>query len=430
MLSLRHNGLVFATALTLLASLLTPLTLPAAASGTCDPAAPTDFGGGSGTSSDPYRVCTLAHLDKVRSNLSKHFLQTADIELNTAANMEPGGSPTEWPGIGIFTGSYDGGGNSINHLFQSPGFGLFSHVQRGEVKNLTVSGKVAFNGGYSGGLVVGFAEDAKLQNITAIGSVSHSGTSGTEKVGGVVGTFTKPQASSVVVFEGITASVDVSSSSNSSGHTGGVVGFVTGTSHTITNLRAVPGIYLDEPVGSVNGTGENTSKSVGGIVGNAFANNPGNRVLYEGLQVTVPVRSNSGNVGGIAGQATRSTLSDSTTLACFVGAPVSSSSTASTKSLVSIGGAVGRAEDSLINSCHVETSIDSLRPSTGGGGGGAERGGNDTGGNGGSGIVILAYPSEYPDITISSGLTYTRDTAGRTGFKVYSFTAGTGTVKF
>jgi hypothetical protein len=64
---------------------------------------------------------------------------------------------------------------------------------------------------------------------------------------------------------------------------------------------------------------------------------------------------------------------------------------------------------------------------TGGGGGG---GWTLNGANGGSGIVILAYPSEYPDLTVGTGLTYTRSTSSRTGFKVYSFTAGTGTVKF
>jgi hypothetical protein len=33
-------------------------------------------------------------------------------------------------------------------------------------------------------------------------------------------------------------------------------------------------------------------------------------------------------------------------------------------------------------------------------------------------------------LTVGTGLTYTRSTSSRTGFKVYQFTAGTGTVKF
>ena len=68
---------------------------------------------------------------------------------------------------------------------------------------------------------------------------------------------------------------------------------------------------------------------------------------------------------------------------------------------------------------------------TGGGGAGS---GNNTasspgrsGGAGGSGIVIIAYPDTYPALTsIGGGLTYTQPT--RSGYRVYQFTAGTGTV--
>jgi len=69
----------------------------------------------------------------------------------------------------------------------------------------------------------------------------------------------------------------------------------------------------------------------------------------------------------------------------------------------------------------------------GGGGGGA---GSDTGGTtanggaGGSGVVIVAYPDTYPNLSISSGLSYTLDTNSRVGYKVYKFTAGTGTISF
>jgi hypothetical protein len=51
------------------------------------------------------------------------------------------------------------------------------------------------------------------------------------------------------------------------------------------------------------------------------------------------------------------------------------------------------------------------------------------GGVGGSGIVILAYPNTYPAPTsISGGLTYSQPT--RSGYRVYQFTAGTGTITF
>ena len=64
-------------------------------------------------------------------------------------------------------------------------------------------------------------------------------------------------------------------------------------------------------------------------------------------------------------------------------------------------------------------------------GGGAGGGANDTGtgvggATGGSGIVVLAYPDNFDPLTIGGGLTYNEPT--RSGYRVYRFTAGTGTV--
>jgi hypothetical protein len=65
-------------------------------------------------------------------------------------------------------------------------------------------------------------------------------------------------------------------------------------------------------------------------------------------------------------------------------------------------------------------------PNTGGGGGGS-RGVGTFGGAGGSGVVIIAYPDTYSAPTvISPGLTYTQPT--RSGYRVYSFTGGTGPI--
>jgi hypothetical protein len=65
---------------------------------------------------------------------------------------------------------------------------------------------------------------------------------------------------------------------------------------------------------------------------------------------------------------------------------------------------------------------------TGGGGGG----GNltaDNNSNGGSGVVIIAYSTAFDPLTsIGAGLTYTVDTSTRSGFRVYTFTAGTDSI--
>jgi hypothetical protein len=67
---------------------------------------------------------------------------------------------------------------------------------------------------------------------------------------------------------------------------------------------------------------------------------------------------------------------------------------------------------------------------TGGGGGGAGVGYNSAGygGAGGSGVVIIAYPDTFKALVVGSGLTYDQPT--RAGYRVYRFTAGTGTVSW
>jgi hypothetical protein len=62
-----------------------------------------------------------------------------------------------------------------------------------------------------------------------------------------------------------------------------------------------------------------------------------------------------------------------------------------------------------------------------GGGGGGSSNGVSNGGSGSSGVLIIAYPSTIPALTIS-GLTYDQPT--RSGYRVYRFTAGSGTITF
>jgi hypothetical protein len=63
---------------------------------------------------------------------------------------------------------------------------------------------------------------------------------------------------------------------------------------------------------------------------------------------------------------------------------------------------------------------------TGNGGGGTR---DNTAGNGGSGIVVIAYSNTLPPITTIPG-TLTYDQPTRSGYRVYRFTAGTGTITF
>lgn len=71
-------------------------------------------------------------------------------------------------------------------------------------------------------------------------------------------------------------------------------------------------------------------------------------------------------------------------------------------------------------------STDAGGTNTGGGGGGNPFG---AGASGGSGVVIMRYTDTFDDpVSIGAGLTYTKTTSG--GYKIFKFTAGTGTVTF
>ena len=62
-----------------------------------------------------------------------------------------------------------------------------------------------------------------------------------------------------------------------------------------------------------------------------------------------------------------------------------------------------------------------------GSGGGGKMGSGSTGGNGSAGVVVIAYPDTLPALTTIPG-TLTYDQPTRAGYRVYRFTAGTGTV--
>jgi hypothetical protein len=66
-----------------------------------------------------------------------------------------------------------------------------------------------------------------------------------------------------------------------------------------------------------------------------------------------------------------------------------------------------------------------------GSGAGGNGSGATSGGSGGSGVVIIAYPDTLaPLSSIGGGLTYSVSTSSRTGYRVYTFTAGTGNIQW
>ncbi len=188
------------------------------------------YSGGSGTSSDPYRIATvqdLITLSRTEShwsastvdynNIHKYFLQTADIVFNSnpqlvdwnndglanwSAGDQKGFNPIGRGAYGApryFTGSYDGGNYSITNLYinltataptslEPHDAGMFGYIfSPGVLKNIHLKNADVSSLSHNIGALVGYLISANNYHV-AVNNCSSSGTvSGYSSAGGLVG---------------------------------------------------------------------------------------------------------------------------------------------------------------------------------------------------------------------------------------------------
>ncbi len=148
------------------------------------------FGGGSGTEQDPFLVEDHLDLWEIRNNLSAHFKQVYNIDLNSF-NANGG-----WTPIGNystpFTGTYDGSGFEIRNLWvaNKQYASLFGMVSNAKIKNISLSNTliVSSTTGCIGGLIAlaqNMANDS-IYNCHVKGIINESVLS-KDYIGGVVG---------------------------------------------------------------------------------------------------------------------------------------------------------------------------------------------------------------------------------------------------
>lgn len=229
------------------------------------------FAGGSGTPEDPYLVANAAQLHSVRTNLSAHYRQIAEINFTGT----PYGGGTGWLPIGTlespFTGSYDGDNYQIwgLNIHRSSGWsGLFSTISHGSVKNVQLwSANVICE--YQAASLVGYLHYSSMENC----SVNASSIEGYDFTGGLV---SRAYESSIV-----SCSADISLIAHES--VGGIVGLL--SSSCIRDCYA-------------QFSSSNTWYQVGGIVGTAELGSSIIDCSFSGY-----LYSNSWS-GGIVGHAT------------------------------------------------------------------------------------------------------------------------------
>lgn len=203
---------------------------------------------GAGTSGDPYRVTTAAHLSWLAQSgvLSAHYRQDGDLDLSQTRYWDAGdddgdgdryndpndatadGANDGWPTLGLFSGVYDGGGYAIDRLQSTQG-GLFGEVRGSdtipaEIKNLGLTDVDISGRAYTAPLVERLYGNAVVERVFTTGAVSQSGP---YTAGVVAQALYNGTDAAVPTIRTSWSSVAVSES-GASAHVGGLVGAMEG----------------------------------------------------------------------------------------------------------------------------------------------------------------------------------------------------------
>ena len=297
--------------------------------------AETTFEGGSGTAEDPWQIATAEQLNRVREDLTAHYILTADIDLSDYENWEPIGAfqslsdapeDAEVPHPDYaFTGSFDGGGNTISNLTVAGaapmGAGLFGCASGTEQGDAFIGSFTLENVNVSGFYLVGGAVGLQFMGckVSDIALVGENKLTGMQGIGGIVGT-------GFDLISGCSATADITAM----GDDGACAGLIAGgtTMSSIENCRAIGGSITAEGnavwgFGAICGapwgapqirdctasdtviriTGEG-NRLVGGLLGFAGSYDPENPAQIVGCKVenvTLEVSDSTDSVGGLVG---------------------------------------------------------------------------------------------------------------------------------
>lgn len=180
------------------------------------------FSGGTGESSDPYKIATAADLRMLALNVNdtdtevyskfndKYYILTRDITLNQGAvsaylssdeksytakynnnYISDTNAPYIWDPIGIynkgtvrinnvFSGNFDGNGHSVKGVYfndtSSSRAGLFGQIYNATIKNVNISNSVVIGMQYCGGVAGYILSSADISGCSFAGAVMSSTT--------------------------------------------------------------------------------------------------------------------------------------------------------------------------------------------------------------------------------------------------------------
>lgn len=248
------------------------------------------FAGGSGTNTDPYLVSNPAQLYNVRLFPNAHYRQTARLDLSSTDETNP------WTPIPSFSGSYDGGSQSISNVIldgqTEENIGFFRVISNGgNVRNLafdTVTGVSTSSSTTSQlGALAGRIENATVSDIRIEGI----NLTGKSRIGGLAGKCVGTSLSRIETFGEIAFSGELSGSTLVTRFIGGIAGELAGTIHSCTAAVSIT---------PTPGTQANT-QDIGGFAG--WIHDPSNVSNCRSVGDVSSGQSTGGqSIGGFAGQ--------------------------------------------------------------------------------------------------------------------------------
>ena len=293
------------------------------------------FAGGSGSAEDPWKIATAEQLDRIRDDLTGHYILISDIDLSGYENWMPIGTfqprsdapeDAEVPHPDYaFTGTFDGAGHTISNLTiscEAPmGAGLFGCASGTESNAASIGHFTLKDVNVSGIYLVGGAVGLQFMNcpVSEIHLEGDNKLTGMQGIGGIVGT-------GFDLISDCSATADVIVS----GDDGACAGLIAGgtTMSSIKNCQVTGGSITAEgnatwgfgalcgaPWGAaeitdckVSGTvitvnGEN-NRLVGGLVGFGGTYDPEAPAQITGCtveDVTITVSETTDSVGGLIG---------------------------------------------------------------------------------------------------------------------------------
>ena len=293
------------------------------------------FAGGSGSAEDPWKIATAEQMDRIRDDLTGHYILIDDIDLSGYENWMPIGTfqprsdapeDAEVPHPDYaFTGTFDGAGHTISNLTiscEAPmGAGLFGCASGTESNAASIGHFTLKDVNVSGFYLVGGAVGLQFMNcpVSDIHLEGDNKLTGMQGIGGIVGT-------GFDLISDCSATADVIVS----GDDGACAGLIAGgtTMSSIKNCQVTGGSITAEgnatwgfgalcgaPWGAaeitdckVSGTmitvnGEN-NRLVGGLVGFGGTYDPEAPAQITGCtveDVTITVSETTDSVGGLIG---------------------------------------------------------------------------------------------------------------------------------